>query len=137
MRLARPHRAPQATSLVSLIDIFMILLVFFVITSSFLDLDRISLSEPRDDRVTTTSEGAGQSTILRISPRGAFTMSGRRLETAALAEALAALPKDDAATRLMIFPSPAAPLQALVDVLDAAILAGIADVRLLRVEEGG
>ncbi|WP_172961064.1 ExbD/TolR family protein, partial [Oceaniglobus roseus] len=44
MRLQRSPRQAAAISLVAMIDVLMILLVFFMVTSTYLDLDMVPLA---------------------------------------------------------------------------------------------
>lgn len=138
MRLDRPAAGRgSAITLVPLVDALLILLVFFMVTSSYLDLDMLPLAAPEapGDR---PAEGPAQTPIfLRLAADGAVVFRGTRLPPAALqvplAEALAERPGGG----VVVLPSPGAPVAALVATLEAAGAAGAGSVRLLQVEEGG
>lgn len=139
MRLARTGGLRRGrVTLVPLIDVLFILLVYFMVTSVYRDLDMIPVSRQADlppaPTPTSTSatsdagEGAAR-VLLRIGADGAASLRGAAVD----AGALAALAARDPVPQVLILPSGAAPLGALTDVLDALAAAGLTDTRLVRV----
>lgn len=127
MKLHRPRRPLPRISLIPLVDVLLILLVFFMVTSTFLDLDMIPLAEGAGG--TAQSPAQEQATLLlRLSPEGEAVLGGNPLPLPELPAALAA----ENVQRLLVLPSPMADVQALVAVLDIAAGLGIADVRVVR-----
>ncbi len=131
--MRRPGPARRIT-LVPLIDVLFILLVYFMVTSVYRDLDMIpvvragsgatgpELSPPQ-------SKDPVQSLLLRINAGGQVVLRGRVLSPDALARVLA-----QPEQRVLILPTGAAPLWALTGVMDAVADAGISDARLVRLE---
>ncbi|MEO1679937.1 MAG: biopolymer transporter ExbD [Pseudomonadota bacterium] len=139
MSLARPVRAGARVSLVPLIDVLFILLVYFMVTSVYLDLDMVPAS-PSGDAAATPPPAAGQgeaatTLLVRIDPAGQPVIRGRSFEMAGLEAAL----EGEMATRpgleVVLLPSPHAPMQALASALDAIAGAGVTRSRVLRLEE--
>ena len=128
MHLRRPSPPPRLISLVSMIDVLLIMLVFFMVTSTYLDLDIIPLSR-------TATEGAGPApdaatVMIRLGADGGVVLAGDPLSRDALAAQLAALPSD---TQVLILPSLRADTQSLVSVMETVTQAGIARLRVIQV----
>jgi biopolymer transport protein ExbD len=116
-------------SLTPLIDVVFILLVFFMLASSFLDWRAIELQAP------ATAGPAGDPTgalLLRVAADGRLDLNGRPVEQPGLQDRLrrAAAAREEA--RLLIQPAAGVPMQRAIDLLDAARAAGLERVRLVR-----
>lgn len=137
MRLTRPARSRGRITLVPLIDVLLILLVFFMVTSRYENLGMIALvTEEGAATAPGAAPGAagpGRTVLLRLAADGRIWLPGT---TAGLdAPALEALLQDLAGDRVRILAAPEARTQALVDLGAAAARAGVADLRILRVAE--
>lgn len=133
LRLRRPARAGAVLSLTPLVDVLLILVVFFLVTSTYLDLAMIPMVETEDDapaQAPPAPDAAGP-LLIRLAADGQAWLSGRPLDADALAAAVATR---GAAAAVLVLPSPAAPAQALVRVLDMAAAAGARQVRVVRIE---
>ncbi len=135
MRIKRSNAQPAQISLVSMIDVLMILLIFFMITSTYLDLGMIPMAEQRDDPAPQTSATAtGGTLLIRLGPDGIARVQGQpqtpETLTAMFTVHLAAAP----GAAVMVLPSGNANAQALVSVLDTATRAGVQNLRILRLE---
>jgi len=139
MSLARPARAPARVSLVPLIDVLFILLVYFMVTSVYLDLDMIpAAGGPRADLPAAPagaeSTGAAAPLLVRLDAQGRAVLQGEPLALPALEERLA----EEVAARpgldIVLLPSPRAPVQALATALDAVAGAGVSRSRILQIE---
>lgn len=131
MRLDRTRRALPVVSIVPLIDVLLILLVFFLVTSTFLDLDMIPLTST-DNGVSTAPAEAKRSVLIRITPSGEIVTGGQRITAGEIQLFLEGITN----ARLLILPSPQAELQSLVTVLDTAAAAGLSDVQVVRFGAG-
>lgn len=138
MKLARPARSRALISIISMIDVLMILLVFFMVTSTYLDLGMLPMAERGED---TGEFGPQQSQVaaqaplfIRIGPDGTPRLRGQPLSLEALEETLGELTAKDAATQVLVLPSGAAQAQALVAVMDAAARAGITRLQVVRLD---
>ena len=137
MRLARGQRQGAVIPMTPLVDVMLILLVFFMVTSTYLDLDMIPADGPSDEAAAAAPAAAGRSAtmLIRLDAGDRVVWRGQGMTPAALGplirDAVAARP----ALRLLILPSPRASTQTLVAVLEAVERAGAAEARVLRVEE--
>lgn len=118
--LARPVRRMPALSLVPLVDVFLILLIFFFVTSSYLHLDMFPLleEEARPDAAENAVPSNAATRMIRITPDGLFIMGLKELRPEELDPFLER--NMSAEQVLYLLPSPRAPVEALVQVMDAA-----------------
>jgi len=135
-----PRRRPLArVTLVPLIDVLFILLVYFMVTSVYLDLDMIPTSAG-DEAAEAASPGfggdgeGGAALLVRIDPAGRAVLRGETLDMTALEARLAEAVRGRPALEVLLLPSPRAPVQALASALDALSAAGVARSRVLRLE---
>ena len=146
VRIRRPARAGPAILLTPLVDVLLILLVFFMVTSTYLDLDMIPMAEPAETPVatvapptgTTDAAGSASGTILiRLDAAGRAHLAGATLAGPALAEAVARRLETAGPAPVLILPSARASTQALVDVLGAVSAAGAERVQVVRFDRAG
>lgn len=139
LSLTRPSRPPALISLVPMIDVMLILLVFFMVTSTYLDLDMIPAARrgdtPTQAPIARDGDGTGAGTLLiRLGADGVPVLRGQPLETAALADRLGQQMQQAPLTQVLVLPSPQARTQALVSVMDTATRAGVTRLRIVRLE---
>ncbi len=119
--IARPQRGGgvRLIALTPLIDMVFILLIFFMLASSFIEWRALDLSradpDPRE-----------RPTILIVGPEGGLALDGR---TIAL-ESLVAELRGRAGADLVVVPHPDLPLSRVVPVLDAAVAGGAGPITL-------
>ena len=136
LTLKRPRPARALISLVAMIDVLLILLVFFMVTSTYLDLNMIpAVSQDNDiNAPAATAQDMAPPILIRIGADGAPVIRGKAV---ALAE-LDTLLRDRLALSptlpVMILPTGVARTQALVSVMDTATRAGVRNVRVIRLE---
>ena len=134
MKLARYHSDKALISLVPLIDVMLILLVFFMVTSTYLNLDMIPFVERSEEApagAAPAAEPAG-TLLLRISADGQAILAGQPLTDEALGAEIAARIADNPLLSVVVLPSTRATTQDLVSVLDALALAGATRIRLMQ-----
>ncbi|CUH98448.1 ExbD/TolR family protein [Leisingera aquaemixtae] len=133
MTLNRPARPRALISLVPMIDVMLILLVFFMVTSTYLNLDMIPAVKPSKGAAGTPQSPAG-TLMIRLGAAGVPVLRGTALDAETLQAALAAAVAGEPLTQVVILPSGAAQTQALITVMDSAALAGVTRLRVLRLE---
>ncbi len=112
-----------------LVDVMMILLVFFMVTSTYLDLDMMPMVQSEAEGVAAPS-GPTPTLLIRIAASGEARMRGRPLTAQTLATALQAQPR----ARVLILPSGGANVQGLVSAIETATKAGAENLRVVRLE---
>ena len=124
----RPTRRHSPISLTPLIDVVFILLVFFMLASSFLDWRAIELDAPGKAAAAPSMEGA---LLVELRPDG-LRLSGETLELDALAARVAERLATKPDQRVLVKPAPGVVLQRAVAVLDRLTAAGARDLSLIR-----
>ena len=135
LTLQRPKRARALISLVPMIDVMLILLVFFMVTSTYLNLDMIPAVRQPDQASAPTSEAEAQATVMiRLGADGAPVVRGQALTDDGLGRMLRAQLADEPLTQVVVLPLGAATTQALISVMDVATQAGAVRLRVIRLE---
>lgn len=137
MKLARPESDRQLISLVPMIDVLLILLVFFMVTSTYLNLDMIPFVDRADDAPPSAAapvDGEKTSMLVRISADGGIFIRGRLHDGPSLQAAVAERLSENPLLSVMILPSTAARTQDLVTAMDLLTTAGATRLRLIQLE---
>ena len=134
MALARRRPRGPAITLVPMVDVMMILLVFFMVTSTYLDLDQVPAVEQTPDTAAAPAPGSPAILMVRLGSDGIPVVRGRALDGPALVAEIARRLAEEPATEVVILPSGEALLQALVAAMDRAAAAGATRVRVIRLE---
>ena len=135
LTLKRPRPARALISLVAMIDVLLILLVFFMVTSTYLDLDMIpAVSAEGQAGATPAEPGAAAPLLIRIGADGRPVIRGRPMTVADLDTMFRERVQATPTFPVMILPTGVARTQALVAVMDSATRAGVRNVRVIRLE---
>lgn len=127
-RLATSGRRRAVISLTPLIDVVFILLVFFMLASSFLDWRSIDLAPP-----TSAGAGASLTGAMLLEIRADDLRLGGHPVTADEAERkIMARVRETPDQRVLIKPAEGVTLQRTVDVLDRLSAAGVSNLSFMR-----
>ena len=133
--LKRPAPRRGLISVVSMIDVMMILLFFFMVTSTYLNLDMVPALQKSDEVPgPATSPGEASTLMIRIAADGQAMVGGQTFDAAALSALLKDRLAADPLTPVVLFPSGAAHLQDLIGVMDVVTRSGAVRVRVIRIE---
>ena len=134
--LKRPVRRRSLISVVSMIDVMMILLFFFMVTSTYLNLDMVPALQKSDEAPgpDAPAPGAATTLMIRIAADGQAMVGGQVFDAAALAALLRDRLAADPLTPVVLFPSGAAHLQDLIGVMDIVTRSGAVRVKVIRIE---
>lgn len=107
--------------LTPLIDVMFILIVFFMLTTSFMRVESLELNLP-----SVSPKPAEKTDVMHlfIQADGNMLLGKRRLDQAELTESLARMFKKDPDTRVMLLTAEGVTMQQLVNVMDNLYLAG-------------
>lgn len=142
MKFARRSRrglAPSAVELAPLVDVVLLLLIFFVVSTTFVRRTelRIDLPEAAGDLFGSSAGDAGDIEV-RIDAAGRYAVNERLLangDVASLRMALEAARQEG--SRLIVAADAAVAHQAVVRVLEAAGGIGLRDVRIITRQPPG
>lgn len=127
-------------SLVPMIDVMLILLVFFMVTSSYLNLDMIPAASASDQTTTdapesSRSDGANAPTMLiRLGTDGLPSVRGQLLSLDQLHALLKSQLAETPLMQVIILPLGGANMQTLVSVMEQVTRAGGQRLRVVRLE---
>ena len=124
----RAQARRRGISLTPLIDVVFILLVFFMLASSFLDWRHISLQTPAGPAGGSAMTGA----LLVQVGSDSVRLAGESLDLDALVERVARQLQDDPDRRVLVAPGQGVSLQRAVTVLDRLAAAGATDISLIK-----
>ena len=129
MRFYTKKRRIPSITIVSLIDILAILLIFFIVTSTFRKkLSQLQINLPDSKSGTQVSSAAKKNIVLEVQSAEKMTLDGRPVTTATLAEALQEIQKTNPGCVVTMQADKEAPFGAIVTVLDALQAAGIKNI---------
>lgn len=131
--LSRPRRKRALIGLTPLIDVVFILLVFFMLASSFLDWRAVDLEAPV--RAASGATAADAALLIEIRADGLW-LAGEAATLDTLGNRLGARLAAAPGQHVLIAPAAGVPLQRTVAVLDRLKAAGVADLQLVRLPAG-
>ena len=135
LTLKRPPRARALISLVPMIDVMLILLVFFMVTSTYLNLDMIPAVRQRDQAQAPPNEAPTAGTIMiRLGADGAAAIRGQAINQGELESLLRQRLAEEPLIQVVMLPSGAAKSQSLISVMDVATRAGVVRLRVIRLQ---
>ncbi|MDA7920170.1 biopolymer transporter ExbD [Verrucomicrobiales bacterium] len=125
MNIYRKRRQRPAVPIITLIDILAILLIFFIVTTTFKTRESLlKVNLPSSTKVLGGEDSSRRVTLL-LSADGRLSLADRILPVEQLAAALNGLRRDNPDARLELKADEGAPLGSMVKVWDAAAEAGL------------
>ena len=129
MQFGQQRSTARLISLTPLIDVVFILLIFFMLASSFLDWRSVDLS------VTSgmgAAESADQAILIDLRADGSMTVGSSPVTIRALPSVLKTKLAGNPEQRVVIRSEPGVPLQRAIDALDLIRATGAINVSLTR-----
>ena len=110
-----------------MLDIVFIMLIFFIVTTSFVKEEGLEISRPANVPPKETTQDQGP-IVVRIDHNSVISVNGRILEPGAVRANLEREKAEKPSSPLIVAAHPDADTQALVAILDAAEAVGIESV---------
>jgi len=129
--LRTPVRRRPLVSMTPLIDVVFILLVFFMLATSFLDWRTIGLDTPRHPAPAAATSADPKSLRIDVRAQG-LSLDGQPATLEQIAQAVAARLQENPDQRVLIRPQPGVSLQRAVLVLDRLAALGVSAMALSR-----
>jgi biopolymer transport protein ExbD len=132
------HREDPEINLISLIDVLLVLLIFFMVSTTFQQEGRIKVQLPQASRIPLP-RGPVEPLVLTVTAEGTYRVNERSLSDAG-PEALRAAILAQAGTDrgpITIRADARATHQAVVTAMDVAGKLGFAQLNIATVHEGG
>ena len=129
MRFYTKRRKMPSITIVSLIDILAILLIFFIVTTTFKDkLPQLQINLPESKSAATASSEPKKAVILQIKGPDQITLDGKPVTPAGIPAAIRDVQKASPGCTITMQADKEAPFGTVVAVLDALQEAGIKNV---------
>jgi len=127
--MRRRHRPNEEAeiNITPMLDIVFIMLIFFIVTTSFVKETGLEISRPSDTPPREVIEDDGP-IVVKIDASSRISIRGRTLEPGAVEANLEREKADKPGSPMIVAADPDGDTQALVTVLDAARAAGIESV---------
>jgi biopolymer transport protein ExbD len=119
------RRRTRSLQLTPMIDIMFILIVFFMLTTTFMRIESLELNLPSVSR-KAAEKGAEKGDIVHlfIQANGDMLLGTRRIDQDDLNESMKRMFDKDANTRVMLLSAEGVSMQQLVGIMDRISLAG-------------
>ena len=137
MKFRRKPRENVEIGLAPLIDVVFILLLFFVVTTTFTRETQLKIDLPEADSATPVQETELKQLEIMIAADGSYSLNGQSLVKSDLATLSSALQKEsagDSSLPLVISADARTPHQAVITAMDAAGKLGFSRLRITTVE---
>jgi len=137
VKFRRKPRENVEINLASLIDVVFILLLFFVVTTTFTRETQLKVDLPEAASGMPPQETELKQLEIVIAAEGSYSLNGKELLKSDLASLMAALQKEsegDNSLPLAISADAKTPHQAVITAMDAAGKLGFAHLRITTVE---
>ena len=121
------ENASSAINISPLIDVVFILLIFFIVTTVFIEETGVDVNKPRAASAESLEK---QAILLAVTASGQVYQGGRSIGVDGVRSVVAAMLENDGATPVIIQGDAAANHGTIVKVIDAAKLAGAQSVNL-------
>ena len=132
MEFSGHQLSKQELNVAPLVDIVFLLLIFFMLASSFIKPEAIDLMLEGDRSTTVVSE---ELLIVRITTDGTIRLNGLRLSLAQLRTEISERIKGSETREVMIKAETTVSVQALVDLMDQIRRAGVNSLLLATPEK--
>ena len=130
----RRHREDDEAeiNITPMLDIVFIMLIFFIVTTSFIKEAGLEVSRPTNAPPKQVEQKKGP-IVVKIDSSGNITLKGRLIERKAVQSNLEREKALKPNSKLIIAAHPDADTQALVTILDAASAVGVASVSVATI----
>ena len=134
--MRRRHRASDEAeiNITPMLDIVFIILIFFIVTTSFVKEKGLEVSRPSSSPPKEIKKSKGP-IVVKIDANGNITMKGRMLESKAVEANLEREKAEKPDSPLIIAAHPDAETDALVTILDAAEAVGVGSVSVATTQK--
>jgi biopolymer transport protein ExbD len=134
---ARQHEDPEI-NLISLIDVLLVLLIFFMVSTTFQQEGRVKVQLPQASQIPLP-RGSREPLVITITAEGGYRVNERALINANPETLRSALVKEAGTERgpLTIRADARTTHQAVVTAMDVAGKLGFAQLNIATVHEGG
>ena len=119
----------QKINLTPMLDVVFIMLIFFIVTATFVKEIGIDVTPPEEDQPQTVDPDK-KSIVVKVSARDQIQISGRNIDVTAVRANIERLAAEHPEAPVIINPHPDSSADVFVQIWDAAKLAGVQNVQM-------
>ena len=137
MKFRRKPRENVEINLASLLDVVFILLLFFVVSTTFNRESQLKVELPEADSAEPVQDSSAKRLEIAITADGSYALNGQALVKSDLPTLTSALQKEsegDSSLPLVISADARTPHQAVITAMDAAGKLGFVHLRISTIE---
>ncbi len=135
MKLKQPRREDPEISLISLIDVVLMLVIFFMLSSTFVDEGRMKVQLP--SAVETPRQGPAERIVVTVTEQGSYRVNERELANSSrdtLRRAVAEVAGEARDARVVLRADARATHQSVVTAMDVLGRMGFAQLDIATVQ---
>ena len=128
-RRRKAHEDEEKINLTPMLDVVFIMLIFFIVTATFVKEIGLDMNQPEDDKPPVVDPDK-KSIVVRITSRDRIMIAGRDIDVQAVRANIERLHAENPEAPVIVNPHPQSRSEIFVHVWDSALLAGVLDVKL-------
>jgi biopolymer transport protein ExbD len=132
----RQHRGDPEINLISLVDVVLLLLIFFMLTTSFVRQSQVAVRLPEASAVSPAEQTPAPGLDITVTARGVYYVNGRALVDSrpeTLAAAIRGVAPEGSARDVSISADAQATHQAVITAMDVVGRLGYTDVHIATI----
>ena len=119
----------QKINLTPMLDVVFIMLIFFIVTATFVKEIGIDVTPPDEDQPDTVDPDK-KSIVVKVSARDQVQIAGRNIDVSSVRANIERLAAENPEAPVIINPHPESSADVFVQIWDAAKLAGVQKVQM-------
>lgn len=125
----RDQESDEQINLTPMLDVVFIMLIFFIVTATFVKEVGLDVNQPEDDKPKTVDPNK-RSIVVRITNRDRIFIAQRDVDWRSVRANIERLHAENPEAPVIIHPHPESRTDTMIHVMDSARLAGVFNVSL-------
>lgn len=121
-------------NLTPMLDVVFIMLIFFIVTATFVKEVGIGVNQPDPDQPKTINPDK-KSILVKISSRDSISLGGREIDIRSVRANIERLHAQNPKAPVVILPDKAASTKTIIGIMDAAREANVYNVQLAAIQQ--
>ncbi len=125
----RPESEENKINLTPMLDVVFIMLIFFIVTATFVKEIGLDVNRPEDDKPQTVDPDK-KSIVVRVTNRDRIIISGRDVDIRSVRANIERMHAENPEAPVIIQPHPESTTDTMIQIMDSARQAGVYNVSL-------
>jgi biopolymer transport protein ExbD len=127
----RAEEESEAINLTPMLDVVFIMLIFFIVTATFVKEVGLDVNQPEDDKPKTVDPNK-KSIVVRITNRDRIVIASRDVDRRSVRANIERLHAENPEAPVIIQPHPDSTTDVMIHIMDSARQAGVYNVSLAQ-----